>query len=154
MGTPKLVIVMQSAAESRTLASMLARWPEFQPAQGEGIASFGTIGVLTLDQGLSVDVFVMTADDRSLPLAYAMSAGTVAAIFVGTRGNLNGALRLLENERRAAIVFVRRSGEPAVASASRRSVVDVQAFEAAELRQAVQTALRQGGTTDLRGITI
>ena len=153
-GTPKLVMVVQSSAEARTLAAMLARWPEFQPAQGDGIATFGTIGVLALDQGLAVDVFAMTPDERLLPLSYAMSAGAVAAIIVGTRGNLNGALKLLEVERRAALVFVRRSGEPAVGVAPRRAILDVAAFDAAELRLAVQTALRAGGGTDLRGITL
>lgn len=154
VGTPKLVITVQSAAEARTLAAMLARWPEFQPTQGDGIVTFGAIGVLALDQGLAVDVFAMTNEERLLPLCYAMTAGTVAAIIVGTRGNLNGALRLLEIERRAAMVFVRRSGEPSVGAAARRTVVDVSGFDAAELRLAVQTALRQGGTTDLRGITL
>lgn len=153
-GAPKLVIVTQSAAETRTLAAMLGRWPEFRAAQGDVVASFGALGVLALDQGLSIDVFAMAADDRLLPFSYAMSAGAVAAIIVGTRGNLNGALRLLEVERRAAIVFVRRSGEPQVGAAPRRAVVDVAAFDAPELRQAVQTALRNGGTTELRGITI
>jgi hypothetical protein len=154
MSAPKLVMVMTDPHDVRTIAGMMQRWPEFEAAVGGEIASFGLLGVLTLDHGLIVDVFALAADPALAPLSYAMSAGTIAAVVMGPADELNGALRLVEVERRASVVFLRLPGEPASADAPRRTILPIAALAEPELRQAVQVALRHGATADLRGLTI
>ncbi len=154
MGAPKLVLVMTDPADVRTAASMMLRWREFQPAVGGELATFGTLGLLTLDHGLVVDVVALSADPALAPLGYALSAGAIAAIVMGPADELNGALRLVEVERRASVVFLCLPGQPAIADAPRRTILPIASLAEAQLRQAVQTALRHGATADLRGMTI
>ena len=154
LGAPKLVLVMTDPAAVRASAAMMQHWSEFEPAVGGELASFGTLGVLTLDHGLVVDVIALSADPALAPLGYALSAGAIAAIVMGPADELNGALRLVEVERRASVVFLRFPGQPAIADAPRRTILPVATLAEAELRQAVQLALRHGATADLRGMTI
>ncbi|MEZ0314250.1 MAG: DUF4388 domain-containing protein [Myxococcota bacterium] len=154
MGAPKLVLVMTDPADVRATAAMMQRWSEFEPALGGELKSFGSLGILTLDHGLVVDVVALSADPALAPLGYALSAGAIAAIVMGPADELNGALRLVEVERRASVVFLRFPGQPAIADAPRRTILPVASLAEAELRQAVQTALRHGATADLRGMTI
>lgn len=154
MGAPKLVLVMTDPADLRATAAMMQRWTEFEPAAGGEPVTFGAVGVLTLDHGLVVDVVALSADPALAPLGYALSAGAIAAIVMGPADELNGALRLVEVERRASVVFLRFPGQPAIADAPRRTILPVASLAEAELRQAVQTALRHGATADLRGMTI
>ncbi len=154
MAAPKLVLVMTDPAEVRSAFAMMQRWSEFEAAVGGELATFGTLGMLTLDHGLVVDVVALSADPALAPLGYALSAGAIAAIVMGPADELNGALRLVEVERRASVVFLRFPGQPAIADAPRRTILPVASLAEAELRQAVQTALRHGATADLRGMTI
>jgi hypothetical protein len=154
MGAPKLALVVGSAGDARSLYAMMARWPEFERAPGEGIGGFGSFGSLTLEQGLLVDVFALAADSAMSPFWYAMSAGTISAIVIGSDTQVHDALRLIEIDRRAAVVFMRRPGDARTAEAPRRLLLDIGDLTEQDLRHAVQLALRHGATADVRGIGI
>ena len=154
MGAPKLALVVTTVFDARALFAMMARWPEFEAAPGETVGSFGSLGSLTLEQGLVVDVFALAADGAMSPFSYAMSAGTISAIVVGAGADLNVALRLVEHERRAAVVFLHRASDPQIAEAPRRVILEIGPLTEQELRHAVQLALRNGATADVRGLGI
>jgi len=121
-----------------------------------GRLPFGTLGSLELDASLSVDFYAIAADERLLPLAFGLSAGTIAAVVLGT-GNLDEVtttLTLLEEVRRAPLLLVRRPGEPTLTGESKRVVVDVDQQSEDWIRDVLVTLLTRVAGMDLRGVTL
>lgn len=158
LNCPKIAVVATSSHDLRTLGAALSRWMEFKGHDLEHVERmfFGSFGTLDFEQGFSIDLFAVSPDERMLPLAFASSAGTVAALVLGT-GELDvisGALRLLETERRASMVFVRRSHEPPPPAHKRRTVLEVDAINEEEIHRVMQMVLKQAATADLRGVSL
>jgi hypothetical protein len=89
-----------------------------------------------------------------LPLAFGISAGTVAGVVVpaGQAAALAPVVSLVEAERRASLLIVRRPGEPALDAGPRRFDVSIGPLDEDAARQLVRTVLTQvAGREGLRG---
>jgi len=115
---------------------------------------FGTLGVLALDPSLSVELYAVPAEERLLPLAFGLSAGTIAAVVLGT-GNLDevgSALAMLEEQRRAPLLLVRRPGEPTLAGEDKRVVLEVDPSSDDWIRDVLGVLFTRVAGMDLRGV--
>ncbi len=156
---PKALVVVADGKALKTTAQHLSRLPGFKSADLETVSrvGFGTLGELELDPGMIVTFAAVSTDDRLLPLAYGLSAGTVAALVVGSSNadELTRVLHLIENERRATLLVARRKGEPALPATSRRIDLELPDHGEASLRDAVHRLMTQAaGREDLRGGTL
>jgi DNA-binding response OmpR family regulator len=156
---PKVAVVVGDKAALKSAGQLLARLPGFKSADLESVArlGFGPLGALELDASMTVDFNALPADDRLLPLAYGLSAGTVAALVLGTYKpeSLSRVLHLIEHERRATLLFARARGETAPELSPRRLDLELEEFGEAGVRDAVHKVLTQAaGREDLRGGTL
>jgi CheY-like chemotaxis protein len=158
-GCPKVTVIVADPATLKAMAQRLARLPGFKSADLEVVArlGFGALGQLELDPGMSVSFAAVSADERLLPLAFGLSAGTVAGLVIGTKNSegLTRVLHLVENERRATLLVARAPGEPPLPATSRRIDVELPDLAEASLREAVKKVLTvAAGREDLRGGTL
>lgn len=156
LASPRVAVVARDAESIRQLGVALAQLSEFSASNLQRLSRvpFGGIGSLRLDSTTSVDFFAVPAEERLLPLAFGMSAGTVAAVVVGTVGleAIEPTLEVLERERRAALLFVRRPVEPKLAPSGRRTVLEVEDLSDESTRRLVGVLFKQVAGTDLRGV--
>jgi len=154
---PKVAVLAPEAAHLRSFAAGLAVIPGWQSADLEQLyrGGIGPLGSLQLDTGLAVQVYVVSIDHRLLPFTFGLSAGTVAALLLGTAGAERAAraLAVLENERRASLLVARLGSEAPLEASSRRVDLVVESFVAeGAVRKVARTLLTQvAGRDNLRG---
>ncbi|MBI5508364.1 MAG: DUF4388 domain-containing protein [Deltaproteobacteria bacterium] len=158
LGGPKVAVLAADPEDVWQLGVALSRLKEFTAANLERLVRLplGTLGTLQLDRSLTVDFYVVPTEHRLLPLAFGLSAGSVAAVVVGSGAleSLSAALGLLEGERRAGVLIVRRPQDPAVAVSGRRKLLEVADLGEDSTRRLVTMLLTQVVGTDLRGVTL
>lgn len=159
MRKPKVALLAADASELQLFVSRLVKVPGFVGANLTRTAEieFGTLGTLQLEQSFGLEFFAMSWRERMLPLAYGLSAGTVAAIVVGTNAwdTLAPAVHLLEIERRASLIVLRRPEEPDVSTSSRATVVKLPRLDDDTTRRLLVTLVTQvAGQDDLRGVQL
>lgn len=155
-GAPKVAVLAARPHELRPLCAGLAHLPGWQSADLERLyrLGFGPLGTLHLDGGFVVGFYALGPESRLLPLAFGLSAGTVAGVVLGTleAPAMAAALALVENERRAGLLVVRPVGHPPLAAASRRMDYEVGDLGPEAARAIVRAALTQvAGREGLRG---
>ncbi len=153
---PKVAVVAADADDVWQFSVGLSKLNAFAAGDLERLhrLPFGSIGVLALDGGLSVEIFAVSPEERLLPFAFGLSAGTIAAVVIGT-GDLEGvaaALAMLEETRRAPLLLVRRPGEPAPAAEDKRVVVEVDPHRDDWIRDLLGLLFTRVAGMDLRGV--
>lgn len=159
LDAPKVALVASETNVVRQVGVALGQLPAFSAHNLERAArlGFGRLGVLSLDQGFTVEFYALNARDRLLPLAYGLSAGTVAGIVVGTQNweQLAPAVHLLERERRASILVLQQPADPELGldGDQRKVVMRIDELSDATCRHFIVTLLEQVmGREDLRGV--
>lgn len=156
LGSPRVAVVARDADLLCQLGVALAQLSEFSAANLQRLARlpFGGLGKLRLDAGTCVEFFAVPAEERLLPLAFGMTAGTVAAVVFGTAEieAIEPTLEVLERERRVALLFVRRPTDPKVTASGRRTVLDLEDISEESTRRLVGVLFRQVVGADLRGV--
>ena len=112
------------------------------------------MGSLQLDAGFAVSFFAISGDSRLLPLAFGLSAGTIAGIVLGAESfaALAAEVRLIESERRAGLLIVRTRGQQPVAAGARRVDFEREAWRPDSAHAIVRAVLTQAaGREGLRG---
>ncbi|MEE8410486.1 MAG: DUF4388 domain-containing protein [Myxococcota bacterium] len=158
LSSPRVAVVSTRAADLREFGAALTRLSEFSAGDLERLGSLpvGSLGTLALGHAMNVDFYAVSTDERLLPLTFGLTAGTVAAVVLGT-GHLDeieAALAVLERERRAALLLLRRPKEPATDTGARRHVLDVDDFSDESLRKMIGVLFKQVAGTDLRGVAL
>ena len=155
---PKIAVLAADPEDIWQLGVALSRLPEFSATNLERLVRLplGFLGTLQLDRNLAIDLYVVSPETRLLPLAFGLSAGTVATILLGAHrmNELSVALSLLENERRAAVLVVRRPQEAPTEAEGRRVVLELPDLSEESTRRLLTTLLTQVAGTDLRGVSL
>jgi CheY-like chemotaxis protein len=154
--TPRVAVVSANPSDVWRFGVGLSRLPAFAVGDLERLnrLAVGSLGHLALDRSLSVEFYAVAAEERLLPLAYGLSAGTIAAVVLGT-GNLQAcpsALVMLEEARRAPLLFVRWPGDPMLAGEEDRAVVEIEPETEDWAREVLSVLLTRVSGTDLRGV--
>ncbi len=159
LGSPKVAVLARDVGSLKPLSSALMRLYGFVAADLERLHRLGVgpIGTLQLDAHLGVEIFAVSSDERLLPLAFSLSAGTVAGMVLGrdTLGSMGRAVHLLEEERRATLIVVRAPAEPELEPQPRRLDLALPGLDEESVRLLVHRVLTQAaGREDLRGGTL
>jgi len=158
LSAPKVAVLAADAEDVWNLGVALSRLSEFTAHNLERVVRlpFGRLGSLTLDRSLEVALYVVSPDSRLLPLAYGLSAGTIATVLLGAHRaeELAAGLRLLEVERRAPVLVVHRPSEPMVAAAGRRVMLELPDLGEESARRLLVSLFTLVAGTDLRGVSL
>ncbi len=149
---PKITLIAEREA-LREFSGNLARVPEFEANSLEDVVNtrFGSLGSLQLSTGFTPELVAVAPDERLLPLVFSLSAGCIAAICLGTIG-VKGVevLRMLERERRVAILTTAPAPLPGIERA-RRVIVN---GEEAGAREVLKKALKDVNAAELRDVSV
>lgn len=165
LARPKVAVLCSDPGDLRATATALSHLPEFSPGDLAAVAreGSGTLGTLDLAGVLTIDFFALPRDERWLPVALALSAGTIAGVVIGTLSPSTAkVLSLLEDARRAGVLVARRPQEPAIKadsgseakSGARRVEIAIDNLSDASLVRVLRTLLCQTAGQDLRGVTL
>ncbi len=161
LNAPKIAVLAARAEDIWQFGVALSRLHNFSAGDLERLhrLPLGAIGTLRLDSTMAVDFFAIASDERLLPLAFGLSAGTVAAIVLGTADleSVKMPLALLESERRAPLLWVRRPGEPIPlmeGGTNKRVVLDVSELGDRSIGEVLSTLFAQVVGMDLRGVSL
>jgi len=155
---PRVAVLAADSDLLWQLGVGLSRIKEFTATNLERLTRLplGTLGSLELDRSIRIELFMISPDVRLLPFALGLSAGTVAGLVLGTHKlpELTAPLHVVEAERRASVLFARRSGDPEVTAAPRRTVVEVADLTEGAIRELLTTLLTRVVGADVRGVNL
>ena len=140
----KVILAGGGPLSRRAALARFATIPGFTPAAAQGAGGFGTLGRLSLGDGLSLDVVELPGEPERRPLWRAFGAGAVGALVLLPADE--ACPHLEELSRRLRLPLVVCGPSPEAVPARLREAAGGFAFEGSDAAEALRALLAGAGT--------